>query len=340
MKTCFEGLVGLSQSECECYTVDAELKESSLNLFVDELEGIDLQLIQNAIKCGEDLSQNFEKLQNNAFNFFQSDLQVAIADSYKQNYKPFTGKLGETKNSATIPSGSFIGLKLDTKHVEGAAIILNSINLFFYNSGTVTLQVYKNDELLDDEYIIEVTPGTTKHTLTTPLILPIYENGIKNEYYFVYDGTGLQPMNNKVSCGCQGVEQLRGKFLTLRGVYGTSIDNYTTKDYAYGLSLNVSISCSIDNMLCDFMMDDTFNRRAGMAIWYKLGVLMIEKLFASREINFDTFSDREYLYGRRNKFEKNYKNIILWLSENTTIDNSNCFVCDSTKTMTMGKNLI
>src|SRR5690606_28036467 len=158
-------------------------------------------------------------------------------------------------------TGSFIGLKLDTKHVEGAAIILNSINLFFNNSGTVTLQVYKNDELLDDEYVIEVTPGTTSHQLETPLMLPIYENGIKNDYYFVYDGTGLQPMNNKVSCGCQGVEQLRGKFLTLRGVYGTSIDNYTTKEYAYGLSLNVSISCSIDNMLCDFMLDDTFQRR-------------------------------------------------------------------------------
>lgn len=340
MKTCFEGLVGLSQSECDCYTVDAELKSSSLKLFVDELEGIDLELIKKAIKCGDTLSQNFVKLQNNAFNFFQSDLQVAIADSYKQNFKPFTGRLGEIKTSSSIPTGSFIGLKLDTKYVEGAAIILNSINLFFNAAGTVTLQVYKNDELLDNEYEIEVVEGTTKHTLTSPLILPIYENGIKNEYYVVYDGTGLQPMNNKVSCGCQGVEQVRGKFLNLRGVYGTSIDSYSLKDYAYGLSLNVTISCSIDNMLCDFMLDDTFNRRAGMALWYKLGVLMIEKLFASREINFDTLSDREYLYGRKNKFEKNYKNIILWLSENTTIENSNCFVCDSTKTMTMGRNLI
>lgn len=341
MKACLEGLVGLSQTECECYTIeDDSLKESSLGLFVDDLEGIDLELIQNAIKCGDTLSTNFEKLYNNAVNFFESDLQIAISESYKQKHSPFIGKIGETKYTNVTPINTFVGLKLDTKYVDGAAIILNSINLFFDNSGTVSLQVYKNDETFGTPYSIPVTQGNTLHKLPTPLILPIYENGIKNNYYFVYNGAGLQPMDNKTSCGCAGVEQLRGKFLTAKGVFGTSINSYSTKEYAYGLSLNVTISCSIDNMLCDFMVDSTFKRMAGQAIWWKLGVLMIEKLFASREINFDTFSDREYLYGRKNKFEKNYKNIILWLSENTTINNSNCFICDSTKVMTMGKILM
>jgi len=340
MKTCLEDLVGLSQSDCECYTIDPALKESRLGLFVDDLEGIDLELIKNAIKCGDDLGTNFTKLYNSAVTFFETDLQVAISESYKQKFNPFIGRIGEPKFTSTTPVSSFVGLKLDTKHVEGAAIILSSINLFFNDIGTVTLQVYKNDELLNETYTIPVTQGTTSYSLPTPLILPIYENGVKNDYYFTYNGLGLSPMNNKVSGGCEGVEQVRSKFISVKGVYGTSINSYASKEFAYGLSLNVSISCSIDNMICDFMFDTTFNRRAGMAIWYKLGVLMIEKLFGSREINFDTFSDREYLYGRKGNFEKNYKNIILWLSENTTIKNSNCFICDSTKTLSVGKILI
>jgi len=341
MKECLEGLVGLSRSECECYTIEyPEIKKSSLNLFLDEHEGIDLELIKNALSCSELLHTNFKTLYENAVNFFESDLQVAIAENYKQKYKAFVGRVGELKYSGVANTMALVGLMLETKYVDGASIILNSVNLFFNNTGSITLQIYKNDVLMEDEFVIEIEAEKTFYELESPLSLPIVENGIRNDYYIVYNPNTMQPFKNNVSCGCSGVEQVRGKFLTAKGVRGTDIDNLTKDSFAYGMSLNVSISCSIDNLLCGFMLDDTYNRRAGMALWYKLGVLVIGKLFSSREINFDTFSDREYLYGRRSHFDKQYRNIILWLSENTTISNSECFICDSKKVMTMGKNLI
>lgn len=342
MKACLTELVGLSRIECACYDLDASLKKSSLNLFVDELEGIDLELIQNAMRCGDELQTNFETLYNNAVNFFESDLQVAIAENYKQKFSPFIGKAGEVKYSSgiSVNTSNLAGIKLETKFVSGASIILSSISLFFNNTGSVTIQVYKNDEKFDEEFEIDITQEKTNFSLPTPLILPIVENGIKNEYYIVYEVGAMQPFNNKVSCGCAGIEQVRGKFLNVRGVKGSDFDGLSTDNFAYGLSLNVNISCSISNLLCDFMNDDTFRMRSGMAIWYKLGVLVIGKLFSSREINFDTFSDREYLYGRKSHYDKQYRNIIAWLSENTTINNSDCFICDSTKVMSMGKNLI
>lgn len=218
---------------------------------------------------------------------------------------------------------------------------MSTIYLYFANTGSLTLEIYKNGEKLDDDYDINIDSTSVKFDLPSPLILPITENGVRNEYHFLYAPGSLQPMNNKTSCGCSGIESNRKKFLTPVGVIGTDIDNLSTNsNFAYGLSLEVVVSCSIDNIICEFMIDTVFERRFAMAQWYKMGVLIIEALFASREINFDTFTDREYLYGRRSKFDKQYRNLVLWLSENTTINQSNCFVCDSTKVMKMGKNLI
>lgn len=342
MKPCFEDLIGLSELDCECFEIANEaLKSSKLNLFVDDLEGIDLQLIQNAIGCGEELVDSFERIYKSSVNFFESDLQVAIGENYKQKNKTYTGKIGETKYTATIPTDNYAGLKLKTQHVEGAAIVVNSISLFFNNTGTIVIQVYKNDEKMDQEYTIEITQQKHNFNLPSPLILPIVENGIRNDYHFVYQVGDLQPMNNKSSCGCSGVETLRSKFLTAQGIKTNTLSDFTLDvAHAFGLSLNTVISCSVDNLICSFMTEDIYLRRSGMALWYKMGVLLIEKLFASREINFDTFSDREYLYTRKKKFQSNYNNLVMWLAENSKINESNCFICDSTKIMTMGKNLI
>ncbi len=341
MKSCFEGLVGLSQLECECFTVAAAQKESSLNLFVDDLEGIDLELIQNAIGCGDTLEQSFDKMYGSAVNFFESDLQVGISENFRQKNKAYIGKIGETKFSSPISTSTYVGMKLKTNHVDGASIVVNSINFYFNNTGEIILQVYKNDELLSTEYTIPIVAQSTNYPLPEPLILPIVENGIRNDYYFVYAVGTMQPMNNKTSCSCSGIEEVRSKFLTAQGVKGPTFEDLDIdSNYAYGMSLNVLISCSIDNLVCGFMDDDVFLRRTGMALWYKMGVLFIEKVFASRKINFDTFSDREYLYTRKKKFESNYSNLVMWLSENSRITESNCFICDTRKVMTMGKNLI
>lgn len=341
MKPCFENLVGLSRSECECFDdIDPELSKSKLKLWLDELEGIDLELIQNAIQCGDDLEKNFEKIYSNGVNFLESDIQVAISESYKQRNKPFVGIIGELKFDRPIATENMVGLKLKTQHVDGASIVVKSINLFFQNTGNIILQVYKNDQKLG-EYPIEILNKRQLFEFPLPLNLPIVENGMRNEYYFVYEANTMQPMNNKTSCGCQGVEQIRSKFLVPSGVKGTAFINLINDpQWAYGLSLNAVISCSIDNLICEFMVDTTFERRAGMALWYKMGVLLIEKLFASRSINFDTFTDREYLYTRKKKFESLYTNLVMWLAENSRINESNCFVCDSTKVMKMGKILI
>lgn len=343
MKECLEGLVGLSQSDCDCYNSELtpELKESSFGLFIDDLEGIDMELIKNAIGCGDTLLKNFSKIYASSVIHFESDLQVAISESFRQRFKPYNGRIGEKKYDRPLAASSLVGLKLSTANVDGASIVVKSLDLYFNAAGTINLQVYKNEEHLTDlDIAINVVEGKTFFEFPNPIKLPIVESGVRNDYYFVYAPGTLLPMNNKLSCGCAGIETIRNKFLKPYGVQGASFESLTTANYAFGLSLNALISCSVDNMLCDFALDDMFQRRIAMALWYKLGVLTIEKLFSSREINFDTFSDREYLYTRKKKFESNYKNIILWLSENTNIQNSDCFICNSQNRVSMGKILM
>jgi len=338
MKECFENLVGLSQLDCECYDFDASLKSSDLGLFLDEHEGIDLELIKNALGCGNDLEQIFNSIYARAVNFFESDLQVEISQSHKQKYPPFIGKIGERKYDKAYRQSTLSGLKLETRNIDSASIVVKSMNLYFDSPGNIQLQIYKNNETFGDAIDIAVIEGVTKHTFSTVLNLPISEDGVNNDYYFLYTSDGPKPMNNKTSCSCNGIESVRGKFLKPKGVYGTEFyDLSIDSTYAYGISLDATISCSIDPMLCDFMVDHLFNRRAGIVLWYKMGVLTIEEVFASRNINYDTMSDREYLYGRKKKYEKEYKNLVMWLAENTTITQSNCFVCNNNKRMTMGK---
>lgn len=341
MKQCFEGLIGLSQLSCDCFDVDNDLKSSKFGLFLDELEGIDLQLIQTALKCKSELGTNFESIYSRSVNFFESDLQKNISDLYSQRHRPYIGRVGEKRATQSLSTDNVSGIKLNAQNVEGASIVINSLSLYFLNTGTLTLQVFKNGEQFGNDIVIQIEANKTSYSINEPIKLPLVEHGIINEYFIVYDSTNLIPLNNKNSCGCSGIESLRSKFIKPQGVSGSDVDNLEVNNtYAYGLSLNVMISCDIDNLICDFMLEGVFERRAALAIWYKMGILTIEELFSSREINFDTFSDREYLYGRKNKFTKEYNSLVYWLANNTNIKNSNCFVCDSAKVMSMGKNLI
>ena len=343
MKECLQGLVGLTQSDFDCYSsLIMNDHISPFGLYVDDLEGIDSQTVANSLGCGTELQESYDRIYSSAINHFESDLQVAISETFRQRFKPYNGRIGEKKYDSPLNAPALAGIKLVTNTVDGASIVIKSLDLYFNAAGTINLQIYKNDTLLTEvPYVIAVLEGITIFEFPEPLRLPIVESGVKNDYYFVYAPGDLIPMNNKVSCGCAGIETIRSKFLKPYGVKGGSFDTLTTdSNYAYGLSLNAVISCSVDNMLCDFTLDDVFYRRLAMAVWYKLGVLTIEKLFSSRNINFDTFSDREYLYTRKKKFESNYKNIILWLSENTNIQNSNCFICNTQNRVSMGKILM
>lgn len=340
---CLEKLVGLSQSECECFDIDPELKESKSGLYLDEQEGIDLELITNSLGCGEELEKAFEKIYKNAVNFFQTDLQVELGNHYKQNHSPYIGRIGEQKYSGPLTkvTETFLGLKINTKKIEGASAVINKILLYFNATGTINLKVYQGKDTLLKEYSINVVNGSTSFTPPEPLVLPLTNYGYSEDYYFVYDlPDGMKPMNNDVKCGCHGIESIRGVFLTPSGIKGTSLLNYNADSHAMGISLDASIGCSIENIICDLIVPDTIKRKVAIALWYKMSVLTLDAVFGSREINFDTLSNGEYLYTRKKKFESLYKAVIEWLGENIDMQTSDCFICNSSKQMVVGKILI
>lgn len=343
MKQCLDKLVGLSRTECECIEVGSELRESKYNLFVDELEGIDLELISNSLGCGEELEDNFEKMYEAAASFFETDLQVELGIHYKQKHQPYHGRIGEQKYSGALNvSEQLLGLRLNTKKITGATAVIKEILLYFNATGQINLKVYQGKDTLLKEYTgINVVNGTTTFTPPEPLVLPMTSYGRSEEYYLVYElPSGLKPMNNSVKCGCHGIEDLRGVFLTPSGIKGTDLYDFKTDIHAMGISLNASIGCSIENNLCEIIEPELILRKTAIALWYKMGVLTLEKLFGSREINYDTLSNGQYLYTRKKKFESLYKSIIQWLGENAEMKDSDCFMCNTKKQMSIGKILI
>ncbi len=342
IKECFKNLIGLSRIDCDCFDgIKPELKKSELALYLDEHLGVDLKLIENTLGCGEDMQTDFLKIYATAVNFFEGDLQVAISENHQQRFKPYYGTIGRNNYSSPIAKNKPVqGVKITAKPLEGASMVIDSINLFFSSAGIVRLKLYKNTAELAS-FEIEVQLGVTTFSFPEPLNLALYENANPVEYLFVYDTTDLKPLENTIFCGsCGNTDTTRKNFIEVAGVAGTDIHNLNSTNAAYGLSINTTISCSIQNMICPAMKDELFKRRAGMAVWYKMGQLFLGKVLRTRNINFDTLTNREQIIKDEAILKNNYKSLVTWLAENSEIKQSECFVCHPEQHISVGKILL
>ncbi|MDM1396067.1 hypothetical protein HX049_02585 [Myroides odoratimimus] len=343
IKECFRELVGVTRTECDCIEVDSLVKKSKLSLYIDEHKSLSLKLIQDVLGCGEEIESEFKKTYSNAVNFFESDFQVAISENHKQKYKPYRGSIGKLNYSTPSNNKSaFKGISIKGKPLEGASIVIDSITLFFNKEATIELKVYKNNIEIES-YPITVRLGATVYQLDKPLNLPLFDSEMQNTYVIGYSHLheDLKPLENLVTCGtCGNIDHVRKNFVDVSGVYGNDVYSTSNSTDAFGISINTVISCSILDMICPAMQDELFQRRAGMALWYKIGEMMLGKALASSNINFNIMSNREQMAKDEAILKNSYKSLVSWLAENSDIKNSECFICDPEKTMTVGKILI
>jgi hypothetical protein len=347
MMKCFENVIGVTTSDCSCIVegLDAatrdKLKISKSGLYLDNLPGgVQLKSLQYIDACKDMAALTFGAIEN-AGTQLSKDIVLAMADTYSKSLKAFVGTIGQLSYSGTLPvSKKYQYFLLSATPGADAILTINRLFVILNASENLTLKIIKtpqNGALGVEIKSINFTSSANNQVqlLTEPLVLPLTENGRPLDYYFVYDttpGAGVQPKNNKIQCSCPD-SQKQTLAAYVRGIGGqmdniNNLNDKTADGYTHGIVLDADVRCNTEQFVCrEYDNAEATAVALAYCLWYKAGELLIEGIMNTNEINRYTTLNREYLWGKRNHFAKQYAERLPFLAQTIDVTSSNCYVC-------------
>jgi len=349
---CLNKIIGITESDCDCIIGGLtpeeiqEIRESVSGLYLDDLEGgLQLRGIKQIDSC-----KNFAKMalgaRDTAIKKLEADLLVALSLKYKSAKNSFVGYIGRPSYAATLNTSlANQYLKLIPNSHSDATVRVTGIRVVVDRNDTLTVSIIKvpidaNQGTIIHEFEnVEVSANIYKAVDigATPILLPLTENGEKYDYMFVYTSiNGAKPKDLKFDCNC-GLGKSNGysEFLKVEGGELSDINNLNNskKDaYSHGFSIDVDIRCYPGKLICrEYDRENAIALTMAWATMYKAEELLIESVIGSNEVNRYTMMNREYLWGKRNHFKKEYESRIAYLASEIDATSSDCFVCKETK---------
>lgn len=372
LDSCFQYIFGLSRTTCICNgIIPTWATPSDSNLWLDELENMNLNMIGAQNDCGDDsMWYRMATARENALKEFKEDLLNGIRSLAKLKRRPFTGLIGEyDKMSSNITATkNYHGLRLRMADIVGGKMVIKRIGTAFNNTGQITVKVYNNQD--DDilyTIVLDIQAGKVKwNTLSTPIEIDLRAPFPKNllEYHFIYQPyPGLEYRNSRTSCGCGGgfhptfntntpdfqSSTPKGDYgwsdyLIASGFYGDTLsqrDDWSTFRETQGLILDVSIGCDAEKTLCDGELDYVTNpyaKTSAYAVRYKAGAWLIDNLLSGPSISRYTTSSADQLTKYRNEYIAKYNERIGFLAQEMSRSEylntySDCFTCKEADAM-------
>lgn len=361
---CLDTVFGLTRAECECFESDIAAEESESGLYLDELEGLDLKVIQAATDCADNnLLTLMQKAREQAIIGFKTDWPVTIANYWQQLKPVFDGQIGQTKFTTNqLGVNNYAGHRYVMAPVKNGVFTIKRLGLTFETTGTVNVLIYNNvsDTPLFTLLNVPTEAGKTKwYTPAVDISLPMYSQDCEYlEYYILYANPGFAPKATGFKCcstsisfncvnpafGNPNADQRYDflKWSNVTGVTGASVSDIKNgsnvyNNHAMGLALDASMRCNVRSIACNDL--DYVNGTIGMVIAhtirFRAGVYLCNAILSSNNINRYTMLDREALYGKRNHYTKEYNNRLEWLSNPDVSDvrqfltNTGCYMCSS-----------
>lgn len=186
----------------------------------------------------------------------------------------------------------------------------------------------RNDEVIQSEEIDH--PGGLI-SMDLNVILPFYsEYGEKNEYKILHNGGDFR--NYKFNCNCSGAKYFWESKISATGICGEDVNN-TTKSphaqYTAGLRLYGTYACSDPGWICRSTeyKDSPFYRVQAKTIQLLSINKLIGHILTSSNINRYTGLNRESLYGKAKKNQKDIIERLTWLSANIPSGINLCIKC-------------
>ena len=126
---------------------------------------------------------------------------------------------------------------------------------------------------------------------------------------------------------------------------GTEINDITDLDELpevsdgtmLGLILDVDLGCAIDDVLCSVALDFEGNplaMAAAMAVQYRAGVYVAEKILSSTALNRDTLINRDTWETNRDRWGEKYNEFINYIVTQADYTANDCLSCKNIIEMT------
>jgi len=355
---CFENVIGITETECECYG-DIESQESLSGLYLDQL--VELADVFQLVDCqnGSDVSEVISNSIEQAKQEFLADFNANILNRFKIRRNPFSGVIGKPtfKRTMSLTDGKIAGVRIYCDNIKSGVLKINKLGGVFSKNGTLDITIVNS---IDEEVgVYTINTVANRYALTTVDIeLPLYSDMQERlEYYMYYDvDVTNQPKDNEIKCGTCG--SFKPRFNTVRpyfyqhvgsqynwanwimvgGLHMTKPESWmelcntitTSSNLMYGLMFQIELTCSPNTIICKDNMyydKDPVSHAVAHAIRYKAGSIIIDKILRSGMINRLTLLNREEKQANLDDMMGRYWNLITYIVDNVSITENDCYAC-------------
>jgi hypothetical protein len=355
---CFQNILGITRKPCPCVddeNIPTDYDISLSGLYIDELRGIDLIMIDKAGNC-TDLWDTVQRCYDQATKKYTVDFMNAFFQENRLKFRAFSGNIGnfKSKSNAAI-SQKFAGMRIYCNDVKDGKLIIEDVGVIFGDTNLVNISLYSSEDLSTPIKTWSITPQANKPTFSNAnsyVELPLTGQYIDNvEYFLLYEAAGHTPKDNTIGCGCAGVrwcfntanpcfaipgahKDAWRQFAMIGGTQGADIEEATDWGAAInanGLIIKAQFVCNPTSLYCNDTMDfinDPVAIGIAFALFYKTGELICDHILASKEINRYTLSGREGIELNRAFYMEKYNEMISYVTKAINPDYTGCVMCD------------
>ena len=365
MFDCYDKIIGLSDSDCVCTQPGrpADYDTSKSGIYLDELSSI-ARLIGLA-ECDKTVWDILEKARSSAVKQFVADTNALLGKKYSLKRKAATSQIiGQIKHKDTYsPTKNYAVVPIVCAPVRGGIMRLHRLGATFTQTGTFDLQLYNNVDGLVETF----TMSTVANKLTTTTIdkeYPLYSKYAQPlEYYLVYpfDAANL-PKATHVHCGCGGWTPVFDKnnpyylnigqrksagwsdFVMVGGKEILSLTELESEvtgvgNSMFGISIDASFSCKVDEVICEGAMDFVGNPlalSAALAVQYAAGAYVARKVMKSAILNIENMVGLDdWEYDEMTWMEK-YNEKVNYIVSQVDHTANDCLTCKDIHGLTRG----
>jgi len=293
-------------------------------LFINQLPGIELEMIDKlADEQQVDFNGVFDDIEERAVRRLKTDVNAEFKKHYKiKNITQSIDLEREIDTSSTTAAGAFLrGFTLELDRTDDnfaysnlETIYVQTLSLYFTSTNSTTIRIF--DIVTGTELFSQAVPAPASIGWT---VIDIYQTFSERRIFVTYDATNLTGVSfdvvnlrnaiNRSQDGCTvacfscGGSNRNAELRAGQATIATTIQesDITFGDDLFGLSGVWSVMCSFDSLVCN-------NKEAfTTALWYLLGIeMMNERLYSSRLNEFTAF-DRNKAKELRNMYEVKYR---------------------------------
>lgn len=357
LRECLTPVVGLSATDYPCAdSLPPEGATDSLSGFylTDNKDGIPVQFVGGISDCNAGgIWDILSAARADGVKNFVADLLAEFGNKYRPRWQDFSGYIGKQDASTAVTNAkTYAAFELKGKQIQ-SSLRVKGFKMYSGLSGDVDVSLYSEDDLTTPLETVTVTTVARKWTSASFTEMHVFDLWDENtedpkRYFLVWEiPDGDYPRQNATTC-CNRSESYRN-FLEVRGLSVDNIEDLTAtdsslrthSDIGMGISVDVSLSCTVGNYLCgclNFGME-TFSTTGIQWIIAKTlqhsGVMCLSDIFVkSQNINTYTLLAREVVYGIRAHAQKEYLQGVRYIAENLPEGALQCFECRDHRMMT------